>query len=189
MIVIFGTILKKDTSNTPWWVSPSSATSPALSIISLTLAFIIPTSCITWSYALWRNVEYKQTKGIIPLSASPTANVTACCSAIPTSKNLSGNILAYSVNPVPDSIAAVIAAIFLFSFAALTIHSPASAEKVFDFCFVFNSPVSISKGAIPWNLEGFCSAILYPFPLTVLTWTSLGPLIDFTLLKVFIRSS
>ena len=61
-------------------------------------------SCIIWSYPLCKNVEYKHTKGISPLSASPTAKVIECCSAIPTSKNLSLKIFAYSVSPVPDSI-------------------------------------------------------------------------------------
>ena len=46
-----------------------------------------------------------------PIEASPDANVTACCSAIPTSKNLSGISLLKNCKPVPYFIAAVIAQI------------------------------------------------------------------------------
>src|SRR5437016_2652802 len=45
----------------------------------------------------------------MPAIASPAANVTACCSQMPTSKKRSGNSLAKFSNPVDDAIAAVIA--------------------------------------------------------------------------------
>ena len=47
--------------------------------------------------------------GFIPSVASPAAKVTACCSAIPTSKVRSGNRFPNASSPVPDGIAAVIA--------------------------------------------------------------------------------
>ena len=37
------------------------------------------------------NEEYTAKYGLYPCAASPAAKVTACSSAIPTSKNLSGN--------------------------------------------------------------------------------------------------
>ena len=44
-------------------------------------------------YALCKKEEYTAKIGFSPAAASPAANVTACCSAIPTSKNRSGNML------------------------------------------------------------------------------------------------
>ena len=41
-----------------------------------------------------------------PSVASPAAKVTACCSAMPTSKQRSGNALANRSSPVPDGMAA-----------------------------------------------------------------------------------
>ena len=49
--------------------------------------------------------------------ASPAANVTACCSAIPTSNALSGNSLIIYFKELPVGIAGVIPIIFLFFFA------------------------------------------------------------------------
>ncbi len=49
--------------------------------------------------------------GCIPSVAMPAAKVTACCSAIPTSKVRSGKRLANRSSPVPDGIAAVTATI------------------------------------------------------------------------------
>ena len=37
------------------------------------------------------SVEYTAKTGIMPIDASPAEKVTACCSAMPTSKNLLGN--------------------------------------------------------------------------------------------------
>ena len=60
----------------------------------------------------------------MPFTANPPANVTACASAIPTSKYLSGNSLAKLTKPVPSRIAAVIATISLLSCAKLQDTSP-----------------------------------------------------------------
>ena len=49
--------------------------------------------------------------GFMPSAARPAANVTACCSAMPTSKWRSGNFLAKMSVDVPDGMAAVIAQI------------------------------------------------------------------------------
>ena len=48
------------------------------------------------------------------LDARPAANVNACCSAIPTSKNLFGYFLAKFVKPDPSAIAGVMAHNCLF---------------------------------------------------------------------------
>ena len=110
--VILGILLKYDMSNIPWCVSPSLPTSPALSTANITGSLPIQTSWRIWSYALWKNVEYIATTGFMPFEAMPAAKVTACSSAIPTSKNLSGNLSAIRFSPVPDGIAADIATIF-----------------------------------------------------------------------------
>ena len=52
--------------------------------------------------------EYTTTKGCMPPAASPAAKVTACCSAMPTSKNLPGKCFLNAVSPVPSGIAAQI---------------------------------------------------------------------------------
>ena len=51
--------------------------------------------------------------GLYPSVANPAANVTACCSAIPTSNVLSGNFFSKIFNPVPEGIAPVIPIIFV----------------------------------------------------------------------------
>ena len=48
----FGTISKNDKSNTPWCVSPSFPTIPALSTHIITPKFWSAISCITWSKPL-----------------------------------------------------------------------------------------------------------------------------------------
>ncbi len=67
------------------------------------------TSISVWSKARLRNVEYTATTGCRPAIASPAAEVTACCSAMPTSNQRSGNASAKVCRPVERSIAAVIA--------------------------------------------------------------------------------
>ena len=47
--------------------------------------------------------------GFMPSVAMPAAKVTACCSAMPTSKVRSGKRLPNRSRPVPDGIAAVMA--------------------------------------------------------------------------------
>ena len=56
-------------------------------------------------------------KGLYPSVAKPAANVTPCCSAIPTLNILSGNFFSNKSRPVPEGIAPVIATI-LVSFSA-----------------------------------------------------------------------
>lgn len=54
-----------------------------------------------------QKVEYTAKIGTIPPRAKPPEKVTACCSAMPTSKKRWGYSLAKRVNPVPAAIAAV----------------------------------------------------------------------------------
>jgi len=56
----------------------------------------------------------------MPSVAMPAAKVTACCSAMPTSKLRRGNFLAKASSPVPEGIAAFTA----------TIRSSASASAI-----------------------------------------------------------
>ena len=58
----------------------------------------------------------------------PAAKETACCSAIPTSKNLFGNSFENFSNPVPSVIAAVIATTLLSFLAIFVIASPNALE-------------------------------------------------------------
>ena len=50
----------------PWWLVPSSPTSPARSTASSTGASFWQTSWTVWSNARWRNVEYSATTGRMP---------------------------------------------------------------------------------------------------------------------------
>ena len=68
-----------------------------------------------------KNEEYIATIGRNPPAARPAAKVTACCSAIPTSKNLSGYTFLNLFRPVPSGIAAVMATTSGFLLASLII--------------------------------------------------------------------
>ena len=92
----------------PWWLVPSSPTSPARSTAISTGWSFWQTSWTVWSNARWRNVEYSATTGRIPPIARPVASVIECCSAIPTSKNRSGNSAWNLDMPVPVGMPAVI---------------------------------------------------------------------------------
>src|SRR6202043_1848800 len=59
-----------------------------------------------WSKARLKNVEYIATTGRRPPMAMPAAEVTAVCSAIPTSKNRSGHRPANGNKPVGPGMAA-----------------------------------------------------------------------------------
>ena len=78
---------------------------------------------------LCANVEYTAKTGFMPPSASPAANVAACSSAMPTSKNLSGNFFANSESPVPSVIAAETAQILSSFSARAHSASPNAAEN------------------------------------------------------------
>ena len=88
------------------------------------------------------------TIGIIPCVARPAAIVTACCSAIPTSKNLLGNKCLNSKRPVPDAIAAVIATIFSHLFAKLIKLEEKLCVNVISLFFSI-TPSSKLKGGVP----------------------------------------
>ena len=78
---------------------------------------------MTWSYARCKKVEYILQNTIKPSVTIPAAIVTACCSAIPTSKALSGIVSIIYFNELPVGMAGVIPTIFsLFK---------ASSTKVF----------------------------------------------------------
>ena len=66
----------------------------------------------------------------MPPIASPAAEVSACCSAMPTSKTRSGNAVANGVSPVGPHIAAVIATTSGRSAPATTISRPNTCVQV-----------------------------------------------------------
>jgi len=67
------------------------------------------------------------TTGLSPPNARPQAKVTACCSAIPTSKNLPGCAAAKQESPVPSGMAAVMATSEL-SDRAMSVSTPPKTE-------------------------------------------------------------
>ena len=98
------------------------------------------------------------TTGFKPAAASPAAKVTACSSAMPTSKNRSGKLLWNRFKPVPTSMAAVTATTFgSRSPIFLMMVEKTSVQFAFTRLF-FGRPVAISKGSAPWNLAGWRSA-------------------------------
>ena len=70
--------------------------------------------CIIENVLPEKNEEYMATTGFIPPASKPAAKVTACSSAIPTSKKRSGYCLAKAIRPVPVGIAAVTPTILSF---------------------------------------------------------------------------
>ena len=70
-----------------------------------------------------------QTTGRSPRIASPAAKVTACCSAMPTSKKRSGKRCENSSSPVDDAIAAVIATMRSSASAASQSASPKTSVQ------------------------------------------------------------
>jgi hypothetical protein len=66
---------------------------PELLKTKTTGRFNSPTSKFAWSKAREKKVEYTAKTGLSPPMAIPAAAVTACCSAMPTSKNRFGNLV------------------------------------------------------------------------------------------------
>ena len=82
---------------------------PARSMQNTTGARCSPQSRFTWSKARLRNVLYTAKNGRSPPIAMPTAEVTACCSAMPTSMQRSPKCSRNGSSPVESGIAAVMA--------------------------------------------------------------------------------
>ena len=72
-------------SNTPWCVSPSSPTSPALSTPSTTCRPSSATSWMSMSNARCKKLEYTQATGMSPSFAMPADMATVWPSAMPVS--------------------------------------------------------------------------------------------------------
>ena len=104
----------------------------------------------------------------MPPQESPPAKVTACSSAMPTSKNRSGNFLEKESNPVPFAMAAVMQAIFSFLFPSSTILFEKFSVKLRLSNFS-TTPSLVLKGPTPWNAAGLFSAGEYPLPFLVTT--------------------
>ena len=113
------------------------------------------------------------TTGRMPDIASPAANVTACCSQMPTSKNRSGNSLAKLSSPVDEPIAAVIAQTSGRRVAAVMSASPKTSVYVRS--VDRGRPVSGSKALTPCSLSiSSSTAGPYPCPFSVTTCTTTG---------------
>jgi hypothetical protein len=104
-----GTTERIDMSHMPLCEAPSSPVTPARSSTKVTGSRCSATSSNTWSKARFRKVAYTATTGCNPPEANPAAEVTACCSAMPTSKHRSGNRSRNGSRPVLSGIAAVMA--------------------------------------------------------------------------------
>ena len=74
--------------------------------------------------------QIKATTGRVLAAESPAAKVSACPSAIPTSKKRLGYFSAKAESPVPSRIAAVIAQIRSSPRASVQSASPIAREKV-----------------------------------------------------------
>ena len=144
---VFGTERAIPTSKSPWCVTPSPPTNPARSTQITTCRFCIAISCMSWSKHRCKNEEYTANTGIFPAAASPAQKVTACSSAIPTSKNRSGNPFEKPQSPVPSHIAAVTAQIAGSRFAKSQSILPNSEENVF-----------LSDGTIPFSVSNGATA-------------------------------
>ena len=164
-----------DMSHMPLWLAPSSPVTPARSSTNVTPHWCSATSISTWSKARLRNVAYSATTGCIPAMASPAADVTACCSAMPTSKVRSGNIDWNLSSPTGCIIAAVIATTSGRRSPRWTISSANTSVQIRS--LGFSTPLSTSNGPGLWNWSASCSsAASYPKPLRVIACTITGPL-------------
>ena len=81
--------------------------------------------------------------------ASPAAEVTACCSAMPTSKVRSGNFRAKASSPTGCIIAAVMATTSSRRSPSSTTASEKWSVQILP--FGFSAPVWTSKGPGAWN--------------------------------------
>ena len=90
-------------------VLPSSPTNPARSIANTTGKFWTTTSWTTESNPRCRRGSRFAQIVLMPAVARPAANVTACCSAMPTSNTRSGVLRGRERGRLPSSIAAVTA--------------------------------------------------------------------------------
>ncbi|MNQ75086.1 hypothetical protein D3C85_898660 [compost metagenome] len=118
-------------------------------------------------------------KGTKPWVAKPAEKVTACCSAIPTSKALSGIAFIIIFSEQPDGIAGVIPTILLFASANSTMVCP-KTSWYFGGCGLsiigfLISPVILSNKPGACHLVWSFSANAKPLPLTVTQCNSLGP--------------
>ena len=93
----------------------------------------------------------------MPAFASPAANSTACCSAMPTSKKRFGSSSQNGPSPVAVPMAAVIATIRTSSFANSSNLLPNTSENETSLDELFDDnklPLSILNGPTPWNFLG-----------------------------------
>ena len=121
-------------------------------------------------------------KGIIPWVAIPAASVTACCSAMPTSKVRLGNFSNINFKELPVSMAGVIPIIFSFCAANSTMVFPKTSwyfGGVTSVLLGTNSPVLASNFPGAWYFTWSFSARSNPFPLMVLICKNLGPFLFF----------
>jgi len=111
--------------------------------------------------------------------------VVACASAIPTSKKRSGHFFWNALVPVPDGIAAVIATRSGYSAASCVSASPKTLVHCGGPGFAgLSRPVTGSYGARAWYFSRSGSGSGKPFPFSVITCTTRGPLSVFTSSKV-----
>ena len=100
-----------------------------------------------------------QTTGSIPWLARPAAKVTACCSAMPTSKNRSGCVCAKNCRPVPYFIAAVMAQMVLSAAPSSFSRLPNTVENDSFGAISGSGMLSMrSNFETPWKLPGLLSA-------------------------------
>lgn len=94
--------------------------------------------------------------GVIPLTASPAANVTACCSAMPTSKICRG-IFRKEIKPCAVFHGCGYGAYLPVALGKLCQLFSETAEKL-SLLIISGLPLFIALGATPWNAPGLFSA-------------------------------
>ena len=153
----------------------SSPVMPERSSVTVTGCSCSATSISSWSNARFRNVEYTANTGCSPPIAMPAAEVIACCSAMPTSKQRSGNCLANLSSPVGPSIAAVMATTSARSPPMRTSSSEKTLVQLVGAGEV-GAPVSGSM-TLTWCIwsASWFSAGAKPLPLRVTACTITGP--------------
>ena len=128
--------------------------------------------------------------GVRPSFAIPAENVTACPSAIPTSKTLSGISFIIMFIEHPDGIAGVTPTMFGFCLASSrrvfpnTSCNSGGIPSVVGFIL---SPVILSNFPGACHSVAHSSAGLYPLPFTVCMCNSFGPLMSFISFRTFIK--
>jgi hypothetical protein len=109
------------------------------------------------------------------LVAIPADSVTACCSAIPTSKARSGKASIMNFKELPEGMAGVIPLFFVFGLNLISLNQNVLVFRRFSSSFLWISPLASNfPGA--WYFTWSSSACFNPLPVVIIC-RNLGPFI------------